>query len=173
MAGPTSVAISGCNHWVQGSLLQRGLINSVFIGTSLYRSTVDHVDMILKQSVKIKSSRADGAFVGEVSRFKVNLVSLCRKKSFVSKEFKHFMEIVLQTWFMWVTSLLVNTRPQIVHRPPSWFWLTMSCMFEVTRPWAPSKWRSRPWSVKNRHWHFWQLSGGRFASILGWIRTCK
>ena len=63
------------------------------------------------------------------------------------------------------------TLPQMGQRPPSCPRLAASCMDDVTRPWDPNRWRSRPWSVKNRHWHFWQFKGGRLWIILGWIFT--
>lgn len=84
----------------------------------------------------------------------------------------HRYDYQIFTWLMWATSLLAKALPQIVHRPPSWFWSTKSCIFEVTKPCAPNKCLSRPWSVKNRHWHFWQFNGGRLAIIFGWILTC-
>lgn len=56
-------------------------------------------------------------------------------------------------------------------RPPSWPRLAASCMEDVTNPWDPSKCLSSPWSVKKRHWHFWQFKGGLLWIIFGWIFT--
>ena len=53
-----------------------------------------------------------------------------------------------------------QTFPQTGHLPLSCPLLAASCMLAVTNPWLPSKCRSKPWSVKNRNWHFWQFNGG-------------
>jgi len=41
--------------------------------------------------------------------------------------------------------LLFNTFPQTGHLPESCPLLARSCMDAVTRPWDPSKCRSKPW----------------------------
>jgi len=65
----------------------------------------------------------------------------------------------------------ILTLPQTGQRPPSLPLFAASCMLEVTSPCDPSRWRSRPWSVKKRNWHFWQFRGGLLYIILGWIFT--
>lgn len=61
------------------------------------------------------------------------------------------------------------TLPQTGHRPESLLLLAASCILEVTSPWVPNKCLSKPWSVKNLNWHFWQLRGGLLYIIFGWI----
>ena len=76
-------------------------------------------------------------------------------------------------WYTWFTRIesdvkiatflreFVLTFPQTGHLPLSCPLLAASCMLAVTNPWLPNKCRSKPWSVKNRNWHFWQFKGGR------------
>lgn len=63
------------------------------------------------------------------------------------------------------------TLPHTGQRPASFPLFAASCIELVTNPWEPSRCLSKPWSVKNLNWHFWQLSGGRLYIIFGWI--CK
>lgn len=62
---------------------------------------------------------------------------------------------------IWKIRQNLRTRPQTGQRPASLPLLAASCIELVTKPCEPSKCRSRPWSVKNRNWHFWQFNGGR------------
>lgn len=53
----------------------------------------------------------------------------------------------------WCSNFHWYTRPHTGHRPASLPLLAASCIALVTRPWVPSKCRSRPWSVKNLKFH--------------------
>lgn len=60
----------------------------------------------------------------------------------------------------WFNNFHWYTLPQAGQRPASFPLFAASCMLDVTSPWDPNKCLSKPWSVKNRNWHFWQFNGG-------------